>query len=309
MFLKSMKKYPILDYVLIAIGAALMAVGIGVFLVDAKVVPGGVSGLSMAIYYLTGLPVGMMIWVLNIPLYLWGLKELGKTFGIRTFYGFTLNSFFIDLFRGAIPGFSYIRLQDNESVKYLLNHDFFFFILIGTVLLGVGLGIIFKCKGTTAGSDIVAAILNKRWGIKPGNAIILIDFFVISIAGIIIYVKNLGGDRPALVLTCYSIFLLFVSSRLIDMIIDGFDYARAVYIFSEKTDEIANSIMYDFNRGATAVKTTGLYTNTDRDLLVTIVTNKEISGLLEEIKRKDPAAFVIVNNVHEVLGEGFRRRI
>ena len=94
-----------IEYFAIAFGAAIMAIGIGVFLVDAKVVPGGVSGLSMAVHYLTGLQVGLLIWILNIPLYIWGVKELGKEFGVRTFFGFTLNSFFIDFFRGDVPGF------------------------------------------------------------------------------------------------------------------------------------------------------------------------------------------------------------
>ena len=105
-----------------------------------------------------------MIWVFNVPLYLWGLKELGKSFGWRTFYGFTLSSFFIDFFRGDIPGFEYIKLQNTQTIQDLLNNDFLFLILIGAALLGVGLGIIFKFKGTTAGSDIIAAILQKRFG-------------------------------------------------------------------------------------------------------------------------------------------------
>ena len=110
-----------IDYIAIAFGAAIMAIGIGVFLVDAKVVPGGVSGLSMAFYYLTGdtVPIGLMIWVFNVPLYIWGVKVLGKQFGVRTFFGFTLNSFFIDFFRGDIPGFSFIRLQDSETIMHL----------------------------------------------------------------------------------------------------------------------------------------------------------------------------------------------
>ena len=167
------------EYLAIAFGAAIMAIGIGVFLVDAKVVPGGVSGLSMSVHYLTGLPVGLMIWVLNIPLYIWGVKELGKEFGVRTFFGFTLNSFFIDFFRGDVPGFSFIRLQDTPTIKNLQQNDFMFLILIGAALLGLGLGIVFKFKGTTGGSDIVAAIMQKRFGVKPGMAIMITDFFVI----------------------------------------------------------------------------------------------------------------------------------
>ncbi len=299
------------DYFFSTIGAAVMALGISVFLIDAQVVPGGVSGLSMAIHYLSNktLPVGLMIWILNVPLYIWGLKELGKRFGIRTFYSFTMNSFFIDFFRGDIPGFGFIRLHESETVKQLLEHDFFFLILIGSVLLGTGLGIIFKFKGTTAGSDIVAAIMQKRFGIKPGQAIMIIDFFVISLAGIIIGAKGLSPDKPALVLTLYAFFLLFVSSKIIDVILDGFDYARAAYIISDKYNEISDAIVRDLSRGATAIKSRGLYKGVDREVIMTVVTLKEIGRLEEIIRKIDPDAFVIVHTVHEVVGRGFRRRI
>ncbi len=308
---KLLKKYPVVDYFFILVGSAFMALGIGVFLVDAKVVPGGASGLSMAIHYLTGgsIPVGLMIWIINVPLYLWGLKELGKSFGWRTFVGFTASSFFIDFFRGDFYGLEFIRLQDTPAIQDLLHNDFLFLIIIGSVLLGVGIGIIFKFKGTTAGSDIVAAIMQKRFGVKPGQAIMLIDFFVIALAGLVIQVKDLSPERPALTLTFYALFLLFVSSRLIDVIIDGFDYARVAYIISDKYEEIAEAIMANMSRGATAIKSRGLYKDVEREVIFTIVTLKELGKLTELIKEIDPDAFVIINNVHEVLGKGFRRRI
>lgn len=304
-------KYPIIDYIAITIGAAFMALGIGVFLVDAQVVPGGASGLAMAMHYLSGntIPIGLMIWVINVPLYLWGLKELGKAFGLRTFYGFTLSSFFIDLFRGDIPGLEFIQLQNTQTVKDLFTNDFLFLILIGAALLGLGLGIIFKFKGTTAGSDILAAIMQKRYGIKPGQAIMFVDIFVILLAGFIIEVKELAELRPALSLTLYAIFLLFISARIVDVIIDGFDYARAAFIISDKYIEIEAAIENTLSRGATALKSRGLYRNIDREVIITIITLKEVSKLQELIKNIDPDAFVIINNVHEVLGNGFRRRI
>lgn len=306
-----LKRYPIIDYFFIAVGAAIMALGIGIFLVDAKVVPGGVSGLSMAIHYLSDnkIPVGVSIWVLNIPLYIWGIKELGKQFGVRTFVGFTLNSFFIDFFRGDTPGLKIIKLQETETIKELLQNDFLFLILIGAALLGLGLGIIFKFKGTTAGSDIVAAIMQKKYGIKPGQAIMMTDFCVIAVAGLIIEIKDLSPDRTALTLTLYALFLLFISSRLVDTIIDGFDYARIAYIISDKHKEIGLKIMNEMSRGATALKARGLYHNTEREIIFTIITLKELTQLTDIIKEIDPDAFVIINNVHEVLGKGFRRRI
>ncbi|WP_337864423.1 YitT family protein [Ignavibacterium sp.] len=308
---KIYKEHVILEYIAITIGAAIMGIGIGVFLVDAQVVPGGVSGLSMAIHYLSSnkIPVGMMIWVLNVPLYIWGIKELGKEFGVRTFYGFTLNSFFIDYFRSEFPFIGGLHLQNTQSIRELQQNDFLFFILLGSAFLGLGLGIIFKFKGTTAGSDIVAAIMQKRFGIKPGMAILIIDFFVILTAGFVIEYKGLAVERSAVTLTFYALFLLFVSSRIVDAIIDGFDYARSAYIISDKNEEIAQAIMNDLSRGATAIKARGLYRNIDREVIVTVVTLKELGKLLSIIKKIDPKAFVTIHNVHEVMGEGFRRRI
>lgn len=305
-----LKNSAFIEYFFLTIGAAVMAIGIGVFLVDAQVVPGGVSGLSMAIHYLSGnvIPVGLLMWLLNIPLYIWGIKELGKRFGVRTFYGFTANSFFIDLFRGDIPGLGFIKLQETETIRDLMQNDFLFLILIGSVLLGLGLGIIFKFKGTTAGSDIVAAILQKRFGVKPGQAIMFTDFFVITFAGFVIHFKHLSHGRPAMSLTLYAFFLLFVSSKLVDIILDGFDYARAAYIISDKYDKIGKAIMNELSRGATAIKAHGLYKDVERDVIMTVVTRKEISLLTEIIEDIDPDAFVIISDVHEVLGKGFRRR-
>lgn len=304
-------KKAVRDYIFIAIGAAIMAIGIGAFLVDARVVPGGVSGLSMAVYYLTdgAFPIGVTIWLFNIPLFIWGVKELGPQFGSRTFFGFTLNSFFIDFFRGEIPGLDFIQLQNTQTIVQLQKNDFLFLILLGAALLGIGLGIVFKFRGSTGGSDIVAAIMQKRFSIKPGMAIMIIDFFVICFAGLIIDFKDLGGERSAMTLTLYALFLLFVSGRLVDAIIDGFDYARAAYIISDKNDEIAKVIMDNFSRGATAIKARGLYRNVDREIIFTVVALRELGKLTNAIKQIDPHAFVTVNNVHEVLGEGFRKRI
>jgi uncharacterized membrane-anchored protein YitT (DUF2179 family) len=305
------KQNPLIDYIAITIGAAIMAIGIGIFLVDARVVPGGVSGLSMALYYLTGgaVPIGLMIWVFNVPLFIWGVKELGKQFGVRTFFGFTLNSIFIDLFRGDIPGLRFISLQNTDTIVNLRQHDFLFLIITGAALLGIGLGIVFKFRGSTAGTDIVAAIMRKRFGIKPRIAMMIIDFLVICSAGIIIELKDLANERTAMTLTLYAFFLLFVSSRLVDAIIDGFDYAREAYIISDKHKEIGEAIMNNLSRGATALKARGLYKNIEREIIVTVVTLKELGTLTNMIREIDPDAFVTVNNVHEVLGEGFRMRI
>ncbi|MDZ7315101.1 MAG: YitT family protein [candidate division KSB1 bacterium] len=299
------------DFVFIILGSALMGLGIGVFLVDAKVVPGGVSGLSMTLHYLSGgrIAVGALMWMLNIPLFIWGILELGKEFGIRTFLGFTAASFFVDFFRGQLPVIGGLGLHTRPSVVALLHNDFLIGVLCGGVLLGIGLGIIFKFRGTTAGSDIIAAVAHKRWGMKPGVTFMLVDFFVVSLAGLVIQSKGLSFERPALTLTLYAFFLLFVSSRLVDVILDGFDYARSAIVISDKSDEIAHVILNDLSRGVTSLEGRGLYSGQEKEILYTVLTRQEITKLVRIVKHIDPKAFIIVNNVHEVLGEGFRPRI
>ncbi|MBU8922919.1 MAG: YitT family protein, partial [Bacteroidales bacterium] len=272
------------------------------------VVPGGVTGLSMAVHYMTGgkVSVGILMWVMNLPLFVWGVKELGKSFGLRTFWGFTINSICVDLMRGDI--IKSIRLQDTATVRYLVENDFFFLVLIGAIFLGVGLGIIFKFKGTTGGSDIVAAVAKKRWRAKPGVVIIITDFFVICIAGIVLQMKGLSPDKPVLLLMMYSFLLLVVSSQLIDIIIFGFDYAKSAFIISDKHEEIAREIMDGMGRGATAFHGKGLYRGVERDILFTVVNRRETYRLVDRVRKIDPEAFVIINRVHEVLGEGFMAR-
>lgn len=299
------------DYIAIAIGAFIMALGIGAFLTDAQVVPGGVSGLAMVVHYITAkrVPVGLTMWIFNIPLYFWGLKEIGKQFGIRTFVGFSLSSFFIDLIRGNIPGLKFIRLQESSAILDLYQHDFMLAVLFGAALLGIGLGIIFKFRGSTGGSDIVAAIMQKKHGWKPGQAFLVIDSLVITFAGLVIYFMKISTFKPALTLTLYAFVLLFISSKLIDIIIEGMDYAKAAIIISPKFNEIAEAIMDDLSRGATALKGRGIYSNQNREVIYTVVSRKEITLLTDIIKSIDPNAFVIINNVHEVLGQGFRKRV
>lgn len=304
------KKEALKEYIFITVGSAIMSLSIAM-LVDVFVVPGGAAGLSMVLHYLLGgdIPIGVLKWIINVPLFIWGYRTLGNTFGIRTFYGFTTCSIFIDLFRGALPGFSHIRIQDTEFILDLVHNDFLFLVIIASVLMGVGLGIIFKYKGTTGGSDIGAAILNNKFGIMPGKAIVMIDFFVIALAGAVIYWKGLSFDKPVISLILYALVLLFLSSYIVDIIIDGFDYARMVLIVSDKNPEIAQTIMNDMSRGATAIKSRGIYRNIDTEIIMTVVTLKEISKLNDIVKSIDPKAFMITTTIHEVAGHGFRRRI
>jgi len=151
--------------------------------------------------------------------------------------------------------------------------------------------------------------LNKKFGIKTGNAMLMTDLVIVSFAGLVLQFKHIAQDKPTLVLVFYAVFLIFISARIVDLIIDGFDYARSAFIISDRNDEIAKAIITNLSRGATAIRTRGLYKNVERDVIYTVVTLKELSRLTDMIQEIDPDAFVTINNVHEVLGSGFRRRL
>ena len=299
------------DYTIIAIGSLLLASGISLFMVEAMVIPGGVTGLGVAINYATHgfISIGLAVWFINIPLFIWGYKVLGRQFGIRTFFGFSTTSFFIDLLRGQIPGLSSVRPYENEAIQNMLANDFLLFILMGAILIGLGLGLVFKFRGTTGGTDILAAIAQKKLGLKPGNVFMFTDFFIISFGGVVIHLTGISPDKPALTLTLYAFVLLFGAAKLINVILEGFDYANSAIIISQKYDEISKEIMNKLSRGATALHGRGLYSNQEREVLYTVITRKEIGLLTEIVKEIDPHAFIIINNVHEVLGQGFRPRI
>ena len=277
----------IFEYCGLAVGSAVMAGSLVFFLIPAKIAPGGVSGLSIVLHYLFNLPVGLVMLVFNIPLFFLGLKILGKEFGPRTFFSFVLVSIFTDFYDKVLG------LQAATEDPLLAS-------IFGGVLLGVGLGVVFRFKGTTGGSDIVGQIIHKYSNVSVGTGILIADFFVITFAGITFRDVNLA---------LYGFISLYFSSKVLDLILDGMDYARSFYIISEKQDEIINLITKEMDRGGTELLGKGFYTRKTRNVLYTVVTRREVATLRQEILKIDPKAFVIIANVHEVIGEGFRKRI
>ena len=276
----------ILDYFFILIGCALMGMSLVLFLSPNKIAAGGVSGLSVVINHLFNLPIGLTMLVFNIPLFLIGLKILGKRFGIRTLFGMIAFSLFTDFFNNVL------HLPAVTEDPLLAS-------LYGGLLLGIGLGIVFKVNGSTGGSDIVAQIFSQKRLMTAGNTFILIDFLVISIAGFCF-----KGVEYAL----WGFIALYISSKVIDVIIAGLGYAKASLIISDKSEEIKDLIFDKMNRGVTFLKSEGAYSRKGRDVILCIVSRREVSKLSEIVKSTDPDAFVIIQEVHQVLGKGFKPR-
>lgn len=271
------------QYLGIALGSLVTAVGLNMFLIPNKVAAGGVSGLATVLHYVLGFPVGVTMLALNIPLFLLSVKVLGTRFGINTLYGAAILSVAID---GTAP-FTPVLTQD-----LLLNS------LYGGVLSGIGMGLVFRFRGTTAGTDLAAAIINKMTGISVGQALLMVDFFVILSAGIAFKSAELS---------LYALISLFVTTQLIDLIQEGPSSSKAFMIVTAVPDQVAQAILAELERGVTFLQGRGAYTGQMRETLLCVVSTSEVTMLKELIYNLDKSAFVIVADVHEVLGEGFSR--
>jgi uncharacterized membrane-anchored protein YitT (DUF2179 family) len=264
-------------------GALLVAVGLVAFQIPNKIAAGGVSGIATIVYHIFGLPVGMVILALNLPLFLFSLKELGFGFGLRTLYGTITLSIFIELITPQLP---------------LLTEDLLLATIYGGVLVGIGLGLCFRFKGSTGGTDLAARLINKHLKISLGQALLGIDFLVIVAAGVVFNAE----------LAMYALLSLFVISQVIDLVQEGVSYAKGAFIISKYPEKITQAIFRELDRGATALKGKGLYTGRDQEVIFCVVSRSEESQLKDLVHQIDPDAFLIVTNVHEVLGEGFKQK-
>lgn len=276
-----MLKQEISSYLGITSGCGLTGLGLALFLVPNKIAAGGVSGLATVLHYVLGVPVGLTMLVLNIPLFIAGLKFLGFQFGLKTLYGTLVLSLFTDTLSLVLrpPTFNPLLAS-----------------IYGGILTGVGLGVVFRFGGSTGGTDLAALIFQRFFPISAGVGLLVVDALVITLAGIVFNME----------MALYALLALFLTSRAIDTVQEGGGYAKAALIISDHSEEIAQRILTELDRGATGIQGRGLYTNRERELLLVVVQRSEVSRLKNLVANIDPRAFVIVSNVHEVLGEGFR---
>ena len=272
------------DYIMIILGSLIMASALMFFLIPNKVSAGGVSGISTILYHLFNWPAGVTMLAMNIPLFIIGVRVFGKKFGLKTLWGIIWISVFTDLIDVIL---------DLPSA----THDPMLATLYGGLLLGVGLGIIMKGRGTTGGSDIIARILNKYLHISLGNSFIVVDTIIIITMGIIF--RNVD-----LILFC--LISLVISSKIVDIIIEGVTSEKAITIISMEWKNISERIMNEVKRGVTASDSCGLYTNRQKKTLYCVVATRQIEQIRRIIKQEDPSAFVTVGNVSIIQGEGFR---
>lgn len=272
--------------ILIIIGSIFVACAYVLFLIPHRIVPGGITGLAMVLNRLILTPVGMITILLNIPLFILAIQLQGKIYTIKSLIAVIISSSFIDLFTYVL------RFSSATDNRILAS-------IYGGILLGLGLGIIFKAQASTGGTDIIGQLISRYSNFTTGTAILGVDFIIISLSAIIF--QNIE-------LALYGYMTLYLSTKIIDIVLEGFSYTRAAFIISEKPDEINKIILTKLQRGVTELQGYGGYTGISKNILFVVLAKRQIPELVSVTKEIDPNAFIVITDVYEVLGKGFRPR-
>lgn len=271
----------ITDYLYIAAGSFILAFAINYFLVPCKISTGGVSGFATVIYYLLHIPLSVTTLIVNLVLFFFGYRTLKKSSIAKTIAGILFLSLFLEI----------------TEIFGSYSEDIMICSIFGGILVGVGVALPVLKDASTGGSDFAALMLHKAIPyISVATFILFIDTAVIAASGAAF--KNYT-------IMFYSVISLYISSKVTDWILVSGNYAKSVFIISQRHNEIADEIMQDMKRGVTGIYSHGCYHKRDNMMLMCIVKSREIPGLLEKVKRIDKSAFTIISEVREVRGEGF----
>ncbi len=288
-----MKKYwpNLKDYLIITFASLIQAASLWIFFVPANLASGGVSGISQLINHFTGWPIGLMVLIGNVPLFLLGWRFLGgRRFAMRTAAAIITYSLLTDLLM-KIPAFvHYSDILIND-----LKGDIFLNSLYGAIISGIGFGLVYRARGTSGGSDILARILNKWRGVSMTQSYLMVDTAVILSAGFIF------GWKAAL----YAMITLYVSGLVSETVLEGGGTVRTAMIITNRPEDVSARVIENMERGVTYLEGRGAYTGNSRPVLYCVVSRSEVSTLKTIVHEIDPDAFMVIGVAHEALGEGF----
>ncbi len=270
------------DYVIITFGLILYALSWTFFLVPAQITGGGVSGLAAVIFYSYKIPIGLTFFSVNLILVVIAIKVLGASFGVKTIFSMVVISIAFSVLPTLPSG---AIIQDN-----------FLSSVLGGMMGGAGIGIVFSRGGSTGGTDIIAMIVNKYRNISPGRIILYCDVIIIGSSYFLLH----SLDKMV-----YGFVSMAVVSYTLDAFLSGSNASAQIFIFSPKYEEIADFINSEFGRGVTALDGKGWYTQNNVTVLITVVRKKETSILFRKVKEIDPNAFISMASVMGVYGQGF----
>lgn len=270
------------NFIRISLGTVLYGMGISLFLDPNSLAPGGVVGISIILNRFFGIGTGTLYLLINIPLLLLGLKKLGGRFIWKTLYVVVLNTM-------VTNGLAYVEPVTREPLLAAVA---------GSILLGIGMGTVFKCGATTGGMDIVVKILRRKYRhIKTGSLFLLIDVTVVAISGLVF--RNFNTAM-------YALITVALTGKVIDFILYGGDEAKLIFVVSDLSESISEQIIKGVKTGVTLLKGRGAYSNKEKNIIMCVVRKQSAPKVLEIVKGKDENAFVIVSSATETFGEGYK---
>ncbi|MDQ0242664.1 uncharacterized membrane-anchored protein YitT (DUF2179 family) [Bacillus fengqiuensis] len=276
------KKQVVQRTLLITIGAVLMAIGLEIFLVPNNVIDGGVVGISIILSHLTGWKLGAFIFILNLPFFFIGYKQIGKTFALSTLYGIAILSIGTTLLH-PVPG---------------LTEDVLLATVFGGIILGIGVGIVIRYGGSLDGTEILAILINNKTPFSVGEIIMFFNLFILGSAGFVF-----GWDRAM-----YSLIAYFIAFKTIDIVIEGVEQSKSAWIISDKHTQIGEAILARLGRGVTYFKGEGAYTGDEKKVIFCVITRLEEAKLKSIVEEIDPTAFLAVADIAEVRGGRFKKK-
>ena len=264
------------------IGTAIMAIGISLFLLPNQLSSGGFSGIATITYYLLNIPVGTMVLVLNIPLFIIAFFKIGKSFFFKSLLGTISLSVFIDFFEKFTP----------------LTQDRFLACIYGGIIIGIGTAIVLRSRSSSGGTDLISNIIREyNHKIRMGTVIVIVDTIIIALN--IIFFKELE-------IGLYSAIAIYLDGKMIDIIFEGIYFTKLLFIISDKNEQIAKTIGKEIKKGSTGLYGKGMYSNEDKLILVCAAPRGDIAKIKELARNIDQHCFIILSNAREVFGEGFK---
>ena len=273
------------EYFFATVGTFITALGLVIFLIPSNIAAGGVSGLSIILNHFVPISVGVWMYILNGLLFLIAFLTIGFDFSAKTIYCTFVLNFFVDF----LDRFSIVPKYSGE--------DLFIVVFFGDILTALGMAITFSQNASTGGTDIIARIFNRYLGTSLGTTLLFVDFTIGALAGVSFSART----------GMYSILAIIINGLSIDFIMHGLELSSEVFIISSKNKKIASFVLNKLERGATYIPAKGAYTGVDREILMVVVKRRELNELIRHIRKLDPSAFVIIKEVRQVLGEGFKR--
>lgn len=275
-------KRKIRDYIVIAGASVLYAMGISLFLDPNNLASGGITGVAIILNRICGLGTGTLYFMLNIPIVLLGLWKFGWRFMMSTTYAILMTSTFTNLFAG------YGAVTEEPLLAAMA----------GSILLAIGIGLIFKSGATTGGTDIIIKLLRIRYKhMKTGALFFITDFFIVTAAGILFRDFNLA---------MYALIAVIITGRVLDLVLYGSDEAKLIYIISDAPERIAERLLEEVDSGVTYLKGIGGYSNEVKRVIMCVTKKQQAPGIEEIVKEEDAEAFMIVTSANEIYGEGYK---